>query len=106
MTFLLDQDVPHDLTYSLQTLGHEIVLLRDVLPVTSDDGSVLRYAIEHRHVLITCNRDDFLALARGVGHSGIIIVVRRNTRSAERVALIALLERAGEAGIMGKINFA
>jgi hypothetical protein len=45
-------------------------------------------------------------LARGVGHSGIIVVVRRKTRSAERAAIIALLERAGEGGILGNINFA
>jgi DNA-binding protein Fis len=29
--FLLDHDVPEDLTYLLQELGHEVLRLRDVL---------------------------------------------------------------------------
>jgi hypothetical protein len=45
------------------------VVLRDVLPVTTDDATILRYA-------------------------------------AERAALIRLLDRAGETGIAGNINFA
>jgi predicted nuclease of predicted toxin-antitoxin system len=106
VTFLLDHDVPHDLTYCLRTLGHEILLLRDVLPVTADDAAVLRYAIEHGCVLITCNRDDFVHEARTLAHPGIIIVVRRKTRAAERSALIRLLDQAEESGIAGNINFA
>jgi hypothetical protein len=34
------------LTYSLRELGHEVVLLRDCLPITADDATVLRYASE------------------------------------------------------------
>jgi hypothetical protein len=30
--FLLNHDVPHDLTYLLQELGHEVLRLRDVAP--------------------------------------------------------------------------
>jgi hypothetical protein len=30
--FLLDHDVPDDLTYLLHELGHDVVRLRDVLP--------------------------------------------------------------------------
>jgi predicted nuclease of predicted toxin-antitoxin system len=106
MTFLLDQDVPDDLTYSLRELGYGIVLLRDVLPITSDDASVLQYAIQKGHILITCNRDDFLVATRDIAHPGIIIVIRRKTRAAERASLISLLDRAGETGISGNINFA
>ena len=106
MIFLLDHDVPHDLTYSLRALGHDLVLLRDVLPPTTGDDAVLRYAIQNRLVLITCNRDDFLAEAQKAAYPGIIVVIRRKTRAAERAALIRLLDRAGEAGIAGNINFA
>jgi predicted nuclease of predicted toxin-antitoxin system len=106
MTFFLDNDVPDDLTYSLRTLGHEVVLLRDVLPVTAEDDTVLKYAAERGYVVITCNRDDFVAEAQNVTHAGIILVFRRKTRTAERAALINLLDRAGEAGITGNINFA
>ena len=106
MTFFLDHDAPHDLTYSLRTLGHDVVLLRDVLPVRADDATVLRYAAERGYVVITCNREDFVAEAQNVVHTGIILVFRRKTRAAERAALITLLDRAGEAGIVGNINFA
>jgi predicted nuclease of predicted toxin-antitoxin system len=106
MTFLLDHDAPDDLTYSLRALGHEVVLLRDVMPVRTDDTTVLRYAIERGYVIITCNREDFMAEAQNIEHAGIILVFRRKTRVAERAALITLLDRAGEAGIADNINFA
>jgi hypothetical protein len=35
-----------------------------------------------------------------------IIVIRRRTRAAERAALYRLLERAGETGLRGNVNFA
>ncbi len=81
-------------------------MLRDVLPVRADDTTVLRYAAERGYVVITCNREDFVAEAQNIAHAGIILIFRRNTRSAERAALINLLDRAGEAGIAGNINFA
>jgi len=106
MTFFLDHDAPHDLTYSLRALGHEVVVSRDVLPVRADDSTVLRYAAERGYVVITCNREDFVAEAQNVVHAGIILVFRRRTRAAERTALISLIDRAGEGGISGNINFA
>jgi hypothetical protein len=39
-------------------------------------------------------------------HRGIVIVIRRRTRAAERAALFRLLERAGEDGIRNNVNFA
>jgi predicted nuclease of predicted toxin-antitoxin system len=66
MTFFLDHDAPHDLTYSLRALGHEVVALRDVLPITVDDATVLRYAAEHGYVIITCNREDFVVEAQNI----------------------------------------
>ena len=106
MKFLLDHDVPDDLAYSLETLGHQVVHLRDVLSVTTEDEDVLRYAASHDHILITCNRDDFLELAQDIPHGGIIILVRRKNRIVERVALVRLLDRADESGLRGNINFA
>src|SRR5438132_5728335 len=54
---------------------------------------------ENDCVLLTCNRDDFLQLAKHKPHHGIIIVVRRRTRAAERAALFRLLNGAGETGL-------
>jgi len=55
---------------------------------------------------VTCNRDDFIDLARRQPHHGIVILVRRKTRAAERAALFRLLERAGASGLENNINFA
>jgi len=104
--FLLDHDAPDDLEYSLRTLEHEVVHLRDVLPINTEDAEALRYAAAKGFVMVTCNRDDYLELAATVEHCGIIIVIRRKTRVAERAALVQLLDKAGAQGIAGNINFA
>lgn len=106
MKFLLDHDVPDDLSYLLEQLGHDVTLLRKVLPGDSSDEAVLQIAYERGCVLLTCNRDDFLHLAITKPHHGIVIVIRRRTRSDERAALFRLIERAGDAGIQNNVNFA
>src|SRR6267154_2356018 len=106
MTFLLDHDTPEDITYSLDGLGHQTRRLREVLPVTTTDEEVLAFANGRGWVVITCNRDDYLALAKSSPHCGIIILTRKRTRVAERAALVRLLDRGGESGILNNINFA
>ena len=106
MKFLLDHDVPEDLTYLLQELGHEVLRLRDVAPQEAADRLVLQFAYAHGCLLVTCNRDDFIELAEREPHHGIVVIIRRRTRAAERAALFRLLERAGETGLEGNINFA
>lgn len=106
MKFLPDHDVPDDLRYLIQQLGHSVTLLRNALPWDSSDDAVPQFAHENDCVLLTCNRDDFLCLAEAHPHHGIVIVVRRRTRADERAALSRLLERAGETGIENNINFA
>lgn len=76
MNFLLDNDVPDELSYLLDL------------------------------IVITCNRDDFLQLAREQPHHGIVVVIRRRSRAAERAALLRLVERAGSEGLADNINFA
>jgi len=104
--FLLDHDVPDDLSYLLEELAHEVTLLRKVLPKDASDESVLQFARDNYCLLLTCNRDDFLQLARLKPHHGIIVVIRRRTRAAERAALLRLLDSAGETGLTDNINFA
>ena len=106
MKFLLDHDVPDDLSYLLLELGHEVTLLRQILPRTASDAEVLENSFKDGCLLITCNRDDFLSLSQTARHHGIIILVRRRTRAAERAALLRLLERAGPSGLADKVNFA
>jgi predicted nuclease of predicted toxin-antitoxin system len=104
--FLFDHDVPDDLAYAVRASGHEVNLLRTVMSVTTADDDVLRFANERGEVLVTCNRDDFMAAATRVAHRGIIILIRRRSRALERAALVRLLDKAGEAGIRDNINFA
>jgi predicted nuclease of predicted toxin-antitoxin system len=106
MKFLLDHDVPDELSFLLTHLGHDVTLLRQAIPVDSPDEKVLAFSFNHGCILLTCNRDDFLELARQFPHHGIIVVIRRRTRAAERAALLGLLERAGESGLVGNFNFA
>jgi predicted nuclease of predicted toxin-antitoxin system len=106
LTFLFDHDVPDDMAYTLQAMGHEVRKLRELLDIQITDEALLKFAGENEFVLITCNRDDFLTAAQTTPHAGIIILIRRNSRVRERVALFRLLEKAGESGIRGNINFA
>lgn len=106
MKFLFDHDVPDEMSFSLVTLGHEVVHLREILPATSTDEEVLRAAGARGFVLITCNRDDFIEAAGRVRHAGIIVLIRRRSRALERAALVRLLDKAGEVGIRENINFA
>jgi predicted nuclease of predicted toxin-antitoxin system len=104
--FLFDHDVPDDMAYGLAAMSHEVFKLRELMSPQTSDEDVLRFAAKQDYVLITCNRDDFLALAQVIPHAGLIVLIRRVSRVRERVALIRLLDRAGESGIRGNINFA
>ena len=106
MKFLLDHDVPIDVSYSLTELGHQVLRVPDVLDPSAEDCQVLEYAFRNGCVVISCNRDDFLKLAQAKPHNGIIFLIRRRSRGAERAALIRLIDSAGETGIRGNINFA
>ena len=106
MIFLFDHDAPDDLAFSLDALGHKVVYLRDLLPIRTPDQQVLERATKEGWVVVTCNRDDYLELAKAQPHCGIIILIRRKTRVAERAALVQLLDRAGESGIANNVNFA
>ena len=106
MRFLLDHDVPDDVRFLLSELGHELELVRDVLNPRATDPEVLARSYSTGSVLITCNRDDFIHLSSTKPHVGIIVLVRRRTRAAERAALFRLLQVAGDAGIRDNITFA
>ncbi len=106
MRFFLDHDVPAEIGRGLCQVGHEVVELKDVLPVQASDNEALDYAKHRKLLLITCNRDDFLELAAKSFNPGIIILVRRRSRHAECANLLALLSRAGEEGLRNNVNFA
>ena len=53
MRFLLDQDVPDDIEFSLSALAHTVLKLRDVMPIAASDQDVLQAARERQCILIT-----------------------------------------------------
>jgi predicted nuclease of predicted toxin-antitoxin system len=106
MKFLLDHDVPDVAGRILIAAGHQVAYLRLVVSANASDERVLKLSTERGEILITCNRDDFLTLGRECKHAGIIILIRRRNRALENSKLLALIEVAGEAGILGNINFA
>ncbi len=106
MRFFLDHDVPGRVAGVLQHAKHDVVRLSEVLPATTDDQGVFEYSRGHGLILITCNRDDFLPLAKQGDHPGLIVLIRRKSRIAECSALLKLIDSAGVAGLAGNINFA
>ena len=106
MRFLLDNDVPDTVARVLKEAGHDVLVLRRVLSGKTADAAVFDYASANELILITCNRDDFIPLASGRVHQGLIVLIRRRSRIAECAHLLRLLESATEAGLAGNINFA
>jgi len=85
--FLLDHDVPDDLSYLLEQLGHDVTLLRKALPGDSSDEAVLHFAherglrtIDLQPGRLSSSRN--LHLATTKPHHGAVIVIRRRTRAA------------------------
>lgn len=106
MKFLLDHDVPAEISHLLRYWGHDVTMLREVLPSTAPDTEVFGYACLQGLIVISCNRNHFLALARQTeGHPGLIILIRRRTRQSECAHLSVLLRRAGEKGLLNNVNF-
>jgi predicted nuclease of predicted toxin-antitoxin system len=111
MRLLLDHDVPGEVAHLLQHWGHDVVSLRQALPVTAADEEVFRYAQADRRLIISCNRAHFVALAGRALQAqqpfpGLIVLIRRRSRQAECAHLLQLFRQAGERGLANNINFA
>jgi predicted nuclease of predicted toxin-antitoxin system len=106
VTFFLDHDVPDEIAHWLRHRDHTVLCLRDALPTTATDAEALASAQAHTAILVSCNRNAFIALGPEGAHPGIIILIRRRTRQAEIAALRKLLASAGEQGLANNINFA
>ena len=111
MRFLLDHDVPAEVGHLLRHWGHDVLSLRQALPVTALDVEVFRHARGDGRLIISCNRAHFLALAEQALQAkqpfpGLIVLIRRRSRQAECAHLLRLLGRAGETGLADNINFA
>ncbi|MFZ4484754.1 MAG: DUF5615 family PIN-like protein [Chthoniobacterales bacterium] len=71
----------------------------------SSDQEVFAYARHAGAIMVTCNRNDFLALAIGLEHTGLIVIIRRRSALSEAGYLLELLARAGAEGLRGNVNF-
>ena len=111
MRFLLDHDVPGEVAHLLRHWSHDVVSLRQALPITATDEEVSHRAQGDGRLIISCNRAHFLALAEQAiqtegSFPGLIVLIRRRSRQAECAHLLRLLQRAREAGLANNINFA
>jgi len=106
MRFFLDHDVPRQIGEVLARHGYEVAVLKSELPTIATDEEVFAHACLSGRILITCNRDDFLRLAKDTDHPGLIILIRRRSSVAEQGHLLRLIATAGESGLSGNINFA
>jgi predicted nuclease of predicted toxin-antitoxin system len=107
MKFFLDHDVPDHIFAFLIQRGHAVIRLRDVLPVDTTDEDVFAFAQRERAIMVSCNRNHFLALASSNHpNHGLIVLVRRKNRHQESARFLRLLTRAGDVGLTGNINFA
>ncbi len=52
MRFLFYHDVPEDLSYLLEGLGHHVTLLRNVLSREAPDDAVLQFACDRDCLLL------------------------------------------------------
>lgn len=57
LNFLSDQCVPLEISTFLQQHGHQVVLLRAVLPIRAPDPEVIAKAQELRAILLSLNGD-------------------------------------------------
>jgi len=106
MKFFLDHDVSAQVQWALKHAGHEVILLREVLPMDSQDPDVMQKAFELGSFLVTSNRNDFLELFGKQPCHGLLIVIRRDPPEMEGSKVVRLIQKAGESGIRGNINFA
>jgi len=104
--FFLDHDVPRHLADVLRRHGHEVELVPEVMSPEANDEEVFAYAVTKRAIMVTCNRNDFLALAADRSHFGLIVLIRRHSALSEAGHLLELLGKAGASGLEGNINFA
>ncbi len=57
LRFLSDQCVPAEIAESLKQRGHEVTLLREVLPINSPDPAVIAKAHQLGAILLSLNGD-------------------------------------------------
>lgn len=89
--FYLDEDVPPNAAVVGRGLGVDVVSAYHEGPVPRPDADHLATAAADGRIVVTYNRDDFLACTRdafaaGRPHAGVLILTRKLPRDPARVA--------------------
>jgi uncharacterized protein with PIN domain len=79
--FLLDEDLPPAVATIARVLGLDVVSVHEIGRTGLPDDDQLRFAASESRILVTRNRDDFIALthrayATNAPHHGVLIVPR------------------------------
>lgn len=74
MRFYANENFPLATVRALRSLGHDVLTAQDAGNAgrAVPDEEVLAFAEASQRVLITLNRRDFIRLARGAAHAGIV----------------------------------
>lgn len=83
MRFLLDEDLPPMAAEAARGLDLDVVSVHEWARTGPSDEQQLAFSATERRILVTRNRDDFIALTRtfyatGRAHAGILIVTRKH----------------------------
>jgi hypothetical protein len=103
LRFLLDEDVSPEVAVVARGLGLDAVSVHEIARTGLSDEEQLVFAANQRRVLVTPNRDDFIALTRLFyatmrTHHGVVVVPRtlpNNRPAAMAHAIAAWMDRFG-----------
>jgi predicted nuclease of predicted toxin-antitoxin system len=96
--FFIDQNVPDSVGIALRNRGHNVTLLREVMPQESPDPLVATTALLNRAVLVTFDRDfDQKRAEMQIGHrhnrlSRIILKCREPEAASRILVAMTLIE--------------
>jgi len=82
-TFLVDECVSRDVAHAVRQAGHDIVLVRDVLPGAGDEA-VVAYAREHGHIVLTEDRRFGFIAMNTRPSAGIVVLLMGNATPAAK----------------------
>ena len=79
MTFLLDENFPKSVTPILEGEGHQVIDFREKGEEGACDREVVEFALAHRAVILTADRDFFHTLsAQYPNHNGIVVIALKH----------------------------
>lgn len=90
MRFLANENFPGPVIKALQSLGHDVVWVRNVRPGASDPD-ILNWAVQEQRILLTFDKDFGELAGRSVPPSkcGVVLVRVHVPRSAEQSVYLA-----------------